>query len=427
MALDIDAFFARLGPVVKVTNDLLTLQGTYRGEGAEADAILDAYEDKRELVQPVLASFDGLAAQMAGQVGQLKAVADRTLGDLQLDLNSPTAQPTDVLPRLYEEMVLAGDTVQASTVGTPTVTAVAGNTGSGVLVASKVDALGRDAETSITELVRFTCASDQYGGGTAGGERFTVVGYPTLPANNYGTRGNGAGGSLTVLNAGGGNKLTGGGFDTFTVANTPDSWTLDAGAAGTNIFSEATNIHGTSGKALKLQGNASTATVTLSQSVLSSAAVGTRYAAGVWLRKGSGTFASGSTLTVRVTDGASYNQVLYSADPSTLTTTYALSSAFYNTGETLPATLKYQITWTTAGGVASTGQIFIDDAAVGVAYEFGGIRYALFRGAVDFTAGDAFTSATTNTGGVFQTYFARFFGFQLPSSGSPTQADALAV
>jgi hypothetical protein len=432
VAINYTTLFQRVGRFIYVSNQLLAAQNTYRGIGTHADGILDEYADRRDLVDGLLPTFDGLAAQMAAQVLVLKGYVDRTLGDLQAELNTPSDDVAVILPRLYEDMVLNGHTVDASTIGSPSIAAVSGNTGNGSLVASKVDALGRDAETSISEVVRFTCTLDSYDGGTAGGEQFSVVGYPEINPETYGTRGNGNGPTLSVLNEGGGNIPTNAGFDTFSTANTPDSWDIDApgsGGPGTVIFSEASTVYTAGGMALKLQGNSSTATVTLSQTIASRLDPLTRYVGGVRLRKGAGTFAAGSTLTIRLTNGTTHH-VLYSADPSTLTTSYVLHHAFVSTGEEVSSAYELQITWTSASGVASTGQIFIDDLAFGEAYEFGGIFYGLFRGSTNYTVGDAFTSTTSNGyEGTIQTWFGRFYpGFQLPSNaaGAETIDDALA-
>jgi hypothetical protein len=431
MSITYATLFGQLGKNIKTANDLLSLANQYRGIGAEATAILDLYNSRRDIVTSVglLQSFDGLAAGMAGQVGQCKAVVDATLSDLQLALNAPDNSTSTILPLMAADMVANSQTVKASTVGVPTLAAVAGNVGSGALAASKIDNLGRTAEVSITEVVRLACSADQYGGATAGGETFSVVGYPTLDANTYGTRGNGSGDSVSVMNEGGANLLANSNFDTFSVANTPDGWTVDAGTVGTNILSSAT-IHAPTGLALLLEGNGSLPTATLHQSLAGLVSTNTRYVMGVFLRKGGGAFAAGSTLAIRVTGTGFTTQNLYSADPSTLTTGYVLSSLFFNVGATIPADLKLEITWTSAGGVAATGGIFIDDLVLAPAYVFGGIYYGLFRGSADFVVGDAFTSTTSNGyQGVFATYFSRFYGFQLPTAtgGAETIADTLAT
>lgn len=426
MAIDYPTVFARIGRLIKVTNDLFALQDTYRGIGVQASDILDEYNDRRDLVDGLMGSFNGLSSQMSSQIGQLKSICDKVLADLQLDLNTAGTQPAEILQRLSEDMVTVGESVNASAPGNPTVAAVAGNTGNGELKATKVNNLGQDSEIIIPETVRFTCVADQFNGASAGGESFSVIGWPPLPASTYGIRGNGQGGDIAVINASG-NLLSNGSFDSFT-SNVPDSWTLDAGTAGTNVYEEAGTVFIAGGKALKLQGNGALAAATLSQSIRASVSTTTRYAAGVRLRKGAGTFASGSTLTIRITDGTSHIN-LYSGDPSTLTTSFALHSTWFNTGETLPANLKLEITWTGAGGVAATGQIFIDAVAFGAAYEFGGVYYALFAGSTPFSLRDAFTVETTNTEGVIQAYFSRFYGVALPShaAGGETIADSLAA
>jgi hypothetical protein len=58
----------------------------------------------------------------------------------------------------------------------------------------------------------------------------------------------------------------------------------------------------------------------------------------------------------------------------------------------------------------------------------GGVAAAVVPGASRFAAGDRFTFTVSNdAAGVIQEAFRKNYGVQLPSSGAPTIADALAT
>jgi hypothetical protein len=58
----------------------------------------------------------------------------------------------------------------------------------------------------------------------------------------------------------------------------------------------------------------------------------------------------------------------------------------------------------------------------------GGVAAAVVPGSSRFAAGDRFTFTVSNdAAGVFQEAFRKNYGVQLPSSGAPTIADALAT
>lgn len=429
MAIPYSTLFGRLGRLIRWMNEFIDLQGTtLLGTDGTADDILDEYAARRDLVKNLQSSVESQASNVAGWVGTLKGVADTTLADLQTELNAPSNSAAVILPLLVADMIANAQDVQGNTISVPTVTAGGSNIGNGSLVVSTKTIAGIDDERIIDETVVLTCTADQFSGTAEGTERFQLVGFPTTSPNDYKPLGTGNG---TISVADGSNRLLNGTFETFTTTDTPDSWTLGTGAvAGTTIKQESTNFHN-GASALQLKGDGSTTSVTLSQTPASGVLqASTTYAVGVWLRK-AGTVSAGSTLTVRVT-GTGFSTVnLFNADPSTLTTSYALKTAFIHTPANLPSDIKVEIVWSAANTAGATAQVLVDDFVLATPLDFGHVQYALFGGSTGFVKGDSFEVVTANdNAGVFQTAFGRWWNIALPShtgSGGPAISDALAT
>lgn len=421
MSIDITTLFTRIGKFVKYINTYLTLQGTtLLGSGSGADDILDQYAARRDLVTTVQRDYDGFANNVAGWNSRLKGYSDTTLADLQTDLATSSAAMAVIVPALSAYLLANSQTVKANTVGSLTVTANGSNTGNGKLVAGKTNSLGADDERILNEIVTATVTTSVGAGGSSGGESISLVGYPKQSVNSYLPQGNG---SSRLLVSDLSNLLTGGGFESFS-AGVPDGWAINNGAAGYNIRQELTNVHRGAG-ALCLRGDGAIATINISQS-LTSLTAGVTYCASVWLRK-AGTVSTTSTLAVRVTGTGLSTKNLYSADPNGLTTSYAHSYVFFTVPAAPPSDYRIEFNWSTANAAGATALIYADDAVVIRPVRFGFVQYAAFAGATNFAVGDSFTLPTTNdNGGLFQSYFNRFYGVQLPSSGSPTIDDALA-
>lgn len=427
MSINYTTLFSRIGKCVKWINNAIAYQGTNilgpANNGLLYD-IMQEFDTRLDLVPSFPATAQGWATAVAGWGQTEKAIIDAVLGDLQSTLNSPSKQPATILPLLYAQMVVDSQTVQANTTVSATASAAGTNVGNGLLLVSVKNYLAANDERIIPETVVIKCTRDQWSGGTAGAEQFSVTGLPKL-ASAYvsGTQGNGNGPNLTVADSQ--NLLTNGNFATF-AGNIPTSWTLDAGTAGTNVTQETVNVH-TGASALKLLGDGTTTTITLHQAVNTQLAAQSIFLGSIWLRK-NGTVTSGSTLKVQLTGTGFGPFVLFNADPSTLTTSYVNYPLFWDTGATFPADAKLQITWTAANTAGASAVILLADSVLIEPATFGNIQYAVVRGAADFAKGDSFTVTSVNAqNGIFQTAFGRLYNFQLPSSNSPSLADSLAT
>ena len=109
---------------------------------------------------------------------------------------------------------------------------------------------------------------------------------------------------------------------------------------------------------------------------------------------------------------------------SVSSSTWTPAVAFFRLPSVLPAFVKVQVRLTTA--INNTYSLYIDDMTLARVTALGstGMSVVSFPGVVASATSDAYTLSTANNfAGRIQTLFARFFGRQLPSSGSPTIAD----
>jgi hypothetical protein len=87
--------------------------------------------------------------------------------------------------------------------------------------------------------------------------------------------------------------------------------------------------------------------------------------------------------------------------------------------------MKLVIKWT---GTPSAHNIFIDGGGVAPVTYHNGVNFMVYAGTDKFIRNDRFSLTVSNdNNGVFQTFFRKTYGMQLPSTGSPTNADTLAT
>lgn len=427
MSLSYSTIFTRIGRATFWSNSLVAYQDTiYLADTfGMADDVLDVFNSARDLVLNFEQSVLGFAATMAGQIGTLTNVTNSVLASLQKDLNAPNTQAQTMLAYLYRQMVTDSQTVLENLIATPVVTPSGSNNGNGLLKASTINALGLTDQRSITQSVQFLCTQSQWSGGTALAERFSIVGYPQPSSPNlFQTQGNGNG-SISVADSQ--NLISNGNFETWNVADTPTNWTISAGVAGVTI-KENTALPHNGIAALSYTGNGVATTVTITQNISAQITSNTVYAIGVWVRK-SGTVNAGSTFAITVTGTGAATQTVLSLDPNTLTTSYVLHWVFFATSSIVPPSdYAVNISWTAANTAGASAVLLVDDLVLVRPTVYGSVQYAIFGGSTGFAVNDTITVATQVTSaGVFQTYFSRWFNFQLPSSATPSISDSLAT
>lgn len=431
--------FTRLGKIGKI---LLTVN-------LHQSALVTAFENLnlqcdgttppalRNLAAPFILQQPSILANQGSWLGPLvQSMAQQII--LTMVLNDNPSQASSLARAVAEvsrQMIASADSVQLSTVAV-TATAGSANVGNGVCVVSDIRPFdGLANEMLIPESARLLVQSSSQAQFTGAVGNLADVNNYTWPAGS----GSGSLSPIPVTTIGASPILANGDFETFTVANTPDNWTIEAGIAGTQILEDTTQFY-TGLASLKFPGNATAARI--SQVVDTDLQPLTAYAFVLWAMVD--TAPAAGVLTIDLTDAS--GTVLTDAAGTNNARTQSLTGftgatwtpivAAFRTGRTVPTGAKLRIRLSTA---LSTGKnLWIDRAIITPFAQpySGGPLVALFQGSTAFPALDYFTVATTNNRGgasnnsTWQAEFDRMFnmrsmGLQLPSSGSPTIADSL--
>lgn len=443
MALSYSNLFTDLGKAVKTINALASTQTGLATQRAEIE---DAFESHSLMAACTDLLANTTIAQRAIQTYReaLLAICTNRLSDNTTVLSQIGVISTDInviLAGLIRQMNTDSATVDASVVTVGSVTAASGNTGNGTVVISKVlDGYSApstvhaaqvayaelDSQLAVPETMRVRCTADSYTDGlTAAQEKFIIEG--TAQSSNLAEPELGSGVGPNVYTAIKNTVVTNGTFETFTVANTPDSWTIASGTAGTHVFSEGTNFY-RGVKALKLLGTGAQASIKLTQAI-SSMTPRRRYVVS-FRYKASATDTSSQTFAVKF-EGTGYTAGS-TAKSEILGDVLATSWTLVTFTVMVPAARPsdWALTINFSGTPANGKIIYIDDVIVAPMVWHNGLGFAVIPGATPFVRNDSFTSAiTNNAAGVFQEFFRRNYKVQLPSDNAAGETidDALAV
>lgn len=450
--------FTRVGDIGGAINSIISFLGSgdlssggVLSVGVAADAIRSEYASARtDLIATLYPARDTYRLAHNTYLTSLQTIAQNTVIGMADDDNPlPAKTLANALAELISQMEGNSDSVDASTTSA-TPAAGSANVGDGVCVASVKRPSGVANEYVYAEDIVVKCTADAVtGGATQYSETFTASGEAAAAsklAYNW-PAGSGASKSLTAVNASGdnttGNKLTNSDFETFTVADTPDNWSILVGVAGTDINESTDKYHGT--KCLEILGDGATLT-SIAQTFNSAGGTlgtlkpNTVYMWNAWMKRD--TSLAAGVLAIELVNGsnaviaddAGNNNATSITLSSGLTTSYAAKNGVFVTPANLPSVVKLRIRLTTA---ATSGESFyIDRLALAECAEplyTGGPYAAVFAGTTAFLKNDVFTVAVANNNaGAFQKLFWRLFdmpalGLQLPSDsgGSETVDDAL--
>lgn len=385
----------------------------------------------------------GLGAIQTGHGSGMRAVktaAQNCLIEMfQADDPLPEKTVEWAIKRLIRQMQTATTRYVAANTITCAVTNTS-NTGTGNIVTCIYDGMGYVLENMHDQDFVVTVTDDS----TSGSEQLQVAAEARLadklswlfPA------GTGDVASYTAFDAAlTTNIITNGDMEDFTVANTPDSWTIDAGSAGTQVLSEASTVYKGS-KALELVGHATGAA--LSTSIVASVSSRTNYAINFWAKVD--VVPAAGVLTVDLYDGSGViNDEAGTAQSTTytlsgFTTSYVAKSFCFRLPEPLPAAVRVRFRLTTALSVGSS--LFIDHIGCKAMSQPnsslpGATPYiAIFSGAVDYALDDGTglkvleIAANNDYAGAWQKLFNRLFdmedlGLILPTSGTTVVDPAL--
>lgn len=371
-----------------------TIQNQY--EAAQQDVIQDLY--------PALDAYQ----QTPAFISFAQTMMQTTIVAMGRDDAAPT-NPADFptnLNRLIAQMLSTAQTIAKPTVGA-SVAAGGSNHGTGFLMGttaqgamvSPADGLAWDY--SFVETMTLTATSDSFGNGaTATQENWSLVGFPSVDQLNFAWPA-GSGASTTVGTASPDsstvNLAANGNFNTWTVTNVPDNWTVVVGTPGTTVKRDTSPLRSSNTYSLQFVGDGAQLTC-LRQAV--TLQPNTTYALNCWV-KTDGAVAAG-VLQIRLMDGASTindnagtaNAVTRNA--SAMTSSYVALNAFFRTPKVMPATVYLEVALTTA--VTNTEILDITDLILTPADQayVGGPYSKVIPGATAFAIGDTLTQATTN-------------------------------
>lgn len=437
MTVDLDSgtgLFDKIGKllyILKITNAFLG--GTASDElPTEVEDALEKFDGESVLIRSAVSALPAAMVSFQSKtemIATIRAAIQNAIVEV-VDADDPLPQKTVVraYQRLIDQMVAGSETVDANEPSIATV-AGSGNTGNAVVVTTLTDGLGNVRELAIPEDLVISVSSNS----TAGSEELSIEGERKLGADDlsyyFDTDGSGEDASSTVVDPASTNILTNGQFENFT-SDAPDNWTIDTGAATTDLEDETSDFY-RGAKALKIKGDGSTL-VAISQDLLGLSAL-TPYAANLWTRK-SGTVSAG-TLVIDLYDGSSVindeagNANSMSIDLSAESTSYAAHNAVFRLPDPIPTTVKLRVRLTTA--ITSGGAILVDDLAMASMTELytNGPFVRVFTGDTSLDLDDTWTVTVTNDfRGDFQTWLYRCLGLGLlpsNSAGSETIADSL--
>lgn len=393
----------------------------------------------------IQATRDSMVAAQDQYISSLRDYAETFLINV-VNADSPLSDKSigPALTELIRQMDLNSKTVNRCTVSSA-VAAAAANVSNCIVVCSTTGRFGDPLEYAFAEILVATVTDDHNTGATAGSESLSLIGasVESDKFNYLWPDGSGGSETLTVIDpeidaTSGGNLLTNSDFETWTVTNIPDSWTVLVGVVGTDIKKSASVTYDSSSGALEFVADGATLisiAQTLTQTLLTPAEV---YMYNFWIRADSAPAAGvvkvdliDSTNTVINDDAGTANSVTFNA--STLTATYASFTGTFRLPTNLPSIVKLRISTPTA--VTTGRSIYFDFGALAQATQAytAGPYLTVFRASTDAIVNDRWEiTISNNRGGVIQTFFEQAFdmserGLALPSSGSPNISDGVAV
>lgn len=355
-------YFPRAGAWIGEYNRVAALYGTGLTDGFQS--IWSQYATSEQAAVQLLP--DAVSSFRQSSVSYQNTLVADAIQSALLQVNrdvplSPYTFPNSVNV-VAGQMRTAVQSINRPTLGN-SVAYGASNLGDTKFALSTTNIYGDPLDMTLAETLTATCTS-QNGGFTPA---FSVNGVPAvLPTAYNWPAGSGVTGlTVTAVDPNVSGIVTNGGFSTFTVANTPDDWTIVNGAAGVTVFKSTAGGVRSGTDAVYLQSDGSS-TTKLEQEL--SVSINTVYA--VTFQAKMNTNSASGTLVVQFTDAAgtvvtndagSNLQASYALNGGAgeITTSYQLLTVFFSTPRQLPSTgLFLRIGYGVAG--VSTRQLYLD-------------------------------------------------------------------
>lgn len=443
MAVDYTNLFTGLGELVQRTNTYLSYYPQFTADLSEIESDFNTI-GRGDIFSGIPEIFDGFRSGVQGWIGQINAKASSLLTERESILEQLQLDQTDitnVLIELYRDMEDNLETIERNTVTIGAVSEDKVNGSAGSIIVDKVldgvssphadfpaiwEYNGVDSELADTENMFVEVIADSESDGrTEGNETLQVFGQVANGGRyHWDTFGSGPGPTFSPVQAD--TLLTNCEMEDFT-SDVPDGWTVDEGTSGTHILeSTATVKRGDS--ALQFTGTAAEDEIQISQAVTAGLFLPRkRYFCGFWIKGEAGT--SAGTLTIQF-EGDGYTAApsekieLNAATLAAMGGAFAWKYFFVNMPEEIPSDMALVIKWT---GTPSAHSVYIDGGGVTTPTWHNGVSFVAYAGSDPFIKNDRFSLLVTQSGGgIFQNWFRKTYGIQMPSAAVPTIPDSLA-
>jgi len=436
-----NGLFTHLGKLVKHYHQFKVDATAAAGLDADRLDILDTFlaADQDVAIDGLVGAFERWKDEYVKRREELAGFAQARMRDritVLQEIGAASTDQSEILHKLIKQMKKDGETVEASQVSISPVLAWNDNQGGGTILTTNVldgsvspgvingltmpshpDYNGHETElTCPSETFLFRVTADSYHDQLEeGSEEITWEGDVPDDLHGIDTEGSGFVVTFQPIHAVTSQYLRNADFEEGFVNGVPTGWDLVAGVGEVNVSAAAVDqaFHGD--QALLLAGNGSASSIELKQDVDPTSVIATRrYCVTAQLKKEN---AVTGTLTIKFA-GTGYAELSVEkivVPVASLTTDYQLHHFFLNMPAIIPDDFRLIIRWD--GGTPDAGEkVYVDDLAIGPVQYGGGIGVVAVRNTGPFVRDDTYNVSVSNVEGVFQGFFRRVFGVQLPSA-----------
>jgi hypothetical protein len=426
MAINYTTLFNDIGEIVLAVESLETMMGTVETLRSDILASLntsgatDSYNQTNLVFDRIISQLESSAKTVADLIATRLSDEATVIDELSY---LPSTSIQDIIKSLVKDMQDNTETIDRSVVTVTNNGLTSTNTDAGTIVTTKKlpgngippglsfnansYMAGVDSELPLNDTLLFTCTSDKFTGSQEGSEQFTITGLQPkiqtpFPATDMGNQ------ISTFISPSDGNLVTF--FNGFT-SDTPNGWTVQAGTAATDFLEETTEVLFNASSLELVAGS----TPELRLDITNSIEPGQVCCFYVYMKRAA---TAAGTVNLKVVANAT-NLVNATETVDSTYDDWAVYSTTFVVPDNLGASAYISIT-----GAVTTANFYIASGGIKEMQQVAGIGFSILRGPEAFLKGDVFSITLANDdGGKNQRVFTRNFGYQLPSSGTPSIAD----
>lgn len=429
--------FTRLGSAVYTVNQVCTAVGSTT-DTRISDLATEYASNEREVFAAIWDARDQWRTAPAQWLSDIFSLqADSAVAQVDRDASLLSETLADALAVLIQQMKDSSDSLNRPTLGA-TVTAGSGNVGDTTLVTTTTDGDGLPLDCLFAETVdvRVTAAT----AASPFTETLSLTGDPAVDATDVTwPQGSGASTTLSTTDPAVDGLLQNGSFETWTVTNIPDSWTIAVGTVTTHVTRQASPRRSTEQYCVRLTSDGSTL-IKLRQQFTSTLEPLTLYAV-TFCAKINTADATGAFRVALVDSGGTVvNDAQGNANSSTvgvnggsgIGTSYTQFTAFFRTPAKAVSTWQLEFGFTTSPTSGRTVDVDLVSIALPTQLYTGGPYAIAWGNSITPVVGDRWTIAYTNSLGTDSLvrncdrfFGTRDLGLKFPTAASETVSDSL--